>query len=329
MVSFGRIASKVFRSAASWDSTDERTRIEVIEYINSKIDQWIASIPENLKYQPLGHPTDREPPSRSIYRLRVLLYLRGHHVRIMAYRPILHSATSIMRNRAYAQRVVDAAKEIIRVLTTLNQTSDIYSTNQAIFNWFLVSSLAVLFLAVSHAPAEFSAQVRDEFYMALDIVKGFSTSTVIAKRLWKAIKGLKEIAPRLGLISRQPLLPPALPPHMHQDLHSDAAVAMAGLAGHQIERFSGLQHGNASALLSFPPSSQPSSQSQASSPMDGNQMSYELTNLFEAAGRYDHGLLAQPGMAGDGMGPYVGVDPGNGLMYGNEEEFATIMKGLF
>ena len=63
--------------------------------------------------------------------------------------------------------------------------------------------------------------------------------------------------------------------------------------------------------------------------MDGHQMSYELTNLFEAAGRYDHGLFVQPGMVGDGMGEYVGMDAGNGLMDGNEEEFATIMKGLF
>jgi hypothetical protein len=91
-----------------------------------------------------------------------------------------------------------------------------------------VSALAVLFLAVAHAPADFNRQVRDEFYMALDLVKGFSTKSYISKRLWNTIRGLKEVGPRLGLPSR--------PLNMDtNDAHSTAAVAMAGLAGHPVD----------------------------------------------------------------------------------------------
>jgi hypothetical protein len=94
-------------------------------------------------------------------------------------------------------------------------------------NYFLTSALAVLFLAVAHAPAEFNTQVRDEFHMALDLVRGLSTTSYVSKRLWKTIKMLKEVGPRLGLninINNEP-----------SDAHSSAAVAMAGLAGHQVD----------------------------------------------------------------------------------------------
>ncbi|KAK4693428.1 hypothetical protein P7C71_g3980, partial [Lecanoromycetidae sp. Uapishka_2] len=223
-----------------------------------------------------------------------------------------------MENRQYAQKVVNVAKDTIRVLSRLNDTSDIYSAQQVCFNYFLISALAVLFLAVAHAPVEFSQMVRDEFHMALDLVKGFSSMSPISKRLWKTIKGLKEVGPKLGVVSRQQALTNP------NDPHSSAAVAMAGLAGHQVDE-----------MAAFPQYQE--SDTAGSSPMNGQQMSRELRHLFDKAGAYGNNLFAQPnGQSRDMVNGFVGSqrDTTSGAegfsgVYGSDGEFSKIVGNLF
>ena len=222
-----------------------------------------------------------------------------------------------MENKRYAQTAVDIGKDTIRVLTRLNETSDIYQKQQQTFNYFLTSALAVLFLSVSHAPVEFSRQVRDEFYMALDLIKRFSAKSYTSKRLWKAIKSLKEIGPKLGVVSRQAIRDPT-------DPHSSAAVAMAGLAGHKMDD-----------MATFPQYQEVNTA--GSSPMDGQQISQELTNLFEKAGGYGNNLFAQTtGQGIDGVSGLVGppIETTSGPdgfrgMYGHDSKLSAIMGSLF
>lgn len=311
MISYSRISSKVWCSVSNIEGSRSDIKKDNIGYLDYQILQWQSSTPESLRFYPSAPPNDLAVPNRGQRRLRVLLYLRTNQMRILIYRPVLHSATSIMENRSYAQSVVEVAKDTIRVLTRLNQTSDIYRSQQMCFNYFLISALAVLFLAVSHAPVEFNRQVRDEFYMALDLVKGFSTKSYISKRLWMTIKGLKEVGPKLGLVSRPPI-PDTIDPH------SSAAVAMAGLAGHPVDEMTVFpSHQGLSPLNN--------------SPMNGQQMSYELTNLFEAAGGYGSGV-ASNAQAMDGVNGFVDMNAaGEGLsgIYGNDGEFSRIMRDLF
>lgn len=219
-----------------------------------------------------------------------------------------------MENMPYAQTVVDIAKDTIRVLARLNQTTDIYRSQQMLFNYFLVAALAVLFLAVSHAPVEFNRQVRDEFYLALDLIKGFSTKSYVSKRLWKTIRGLREIGEKLGLFPRNI-------GHEPNDPHSSAAVAMAGLAGHPMEVLAATYPGiNPNAEL-------------GNSPVNGLQMSNELTNLFEAMGAYGgylHTATAE-GLNGDFVHPEGDLHHIEGLPSGlvNDREFSRIVQDLF
>lgn len=315
MIAYSRISSQVWRSTTKFEGPGSEINKDGIGYLDFQILQWHNNIPESLRFRQVDNAMDTNPTSRGQRRLQVILILRTNQMRVLIYRPVLHSATNIMENRGYAQTVVDVAKDTIRVLTRLNETTDIYRTQQVCFNYFLISALAVLFLAVAHAPVEFSRQVRDEFYMALDLIKGFSAKSYISKRLWKMIKGLKEVGPKLGVISRQALTDP-------DDAHSSAAVAMAGLAGHQVDR-----------VAAFTSTQQPSSL--GSSPLDGQQMKDELTNLFEAAGGYGNNLFAS-NQALDGVNGFVGsqgemVPATGGIsgVYGNEGEFSRIMEYLF
>ena len=316
MIAYSRISSKVWQATTNFEGIGDEINKASIEHLDYRILQWHNSIPEALKFHPESFH-EMNATDRGQRRLQIILYLRTNQMRALIYRPVLMSATNIMEHKRFAQTAVDVGKDTIRVLTRMNDTSDIYLKQQQCFNYFLTSALAVLFLAVAHAPVEFSRQVRDEFYMALDLIKRFSTKSYTSKRLWKAIKGLKEVGPKLGVISRQALADPT-------DPHSSAAVAMAGLAGHQVDERS-----------AFPPIPDPSTA--GSSPLNGQQISQELTHLFEKAGNYGNNMFAQaPPQSLEGVNGYGApqADMGSGAegfrgVYGNDGEMSKIMGNLF
>ena len=255
-------------------------------------------------------------------------------MRILIYRPVLHSVASIVNNQSQAQTVVDIAKDTIRILSHLNQTSKMYRTSQVLFNAFLTSALAVLFLAVSHAPAVFAEQVREEFYLALDLVRGFSRGSWVSKQLWKTIRVLKEVAPKLGLVtqSRNNSLN-GLPPHAHtQDVNNhhredpsrSAALAMAGLAGHNVDENALFGPGAGT------PWDMPSANS--NSP---EVLVHDLSYLFEAVGGHSNNMGGTNGDDSNGVAfAMSGVEGGAAMDlmdagFGTEDELSRILRDLF
>lgn len=324
MIAYSRIASKVWKSVCSFSLiTAPVPNPEDIGYLDYQVLQWQKNIPSELQ---LPTSSSAQSSSRAIHRLQILLYLRTNQMRILIYRPVLHSASSIQDHLQYADTVVELAKDTIRALTHLNQTSDIYRAQQVCFNYFLISALAVIFLASCHAPVHFSALCREEFYMALDLVKGFSTKSFVSKRLWRTIKGLKEVGPKLGL-SPDLHLHGGLAHHhgIHEDdAHSSAALAMAGLAGHEISGMGVNGFGGDGLVGGI-----------GNSPMNGYQMSTEMTHLFEAA-------LGSVGMNGSGSHPsgtpsaganFASLDDGLGGVgsnfFGGDEELYRQLRDLF
>lgn len=354
MIAYCAIGSKVWATVGGAETSNGPTAAgpskEQIGYLDYQVVRWHQGIPEHLRF---NHPQNNRPEtghvSRGLARLRVVLYLRANTMRIHIYRPVLHSATSIMNNQQQAQTVVDVAKDTIRVLTHINQTSDMYRTSQVMFNAFLTSALAVLFLAVSHTPALFAESVREEFYMGLDLIRGFSRGSWVSKKLWKTIRVLKEVAPKLGLIGRNILEEPsnnnnnnsttnsngnkrAQPDAGLEDPSRSAAVAMAGLAGHNIDEM---------ALFRTTPGApqiqhQWSIASHSGSSTSPENMANDLTNLFEAAGAFgtsgfnhsNHSVGVNGQNGPYAMGNTPGIDLGEGG-FGNEEELNRIMKDLF
>jgi len=268
MIAFTAISTKTWKYVAAVEANggpgNELTRTEV-PYLEYEIMQWSRLLPEQFRYLPPGsldytqhNPDPNEADGRVMYKLRVILHLRANQARLSIYRPILSSATSILTGSPdFAQTAVDVAKDTIRMLHHINQTSDLYRTAQMTFNYFLLSALAVLFLAVSHAPAQFAEACREEFYLALDLVRNLSAHSYVSKRLWRTIRGLKEVGPKIGLYvaadaagddsgsSTRPASalsqkaaqsshipnPPHAPPH-RQPMHASNAMSIASLAGH-------------------------------------------------------------------------------------------------
>lgn len=218
-----------------------------------------------------------------------------------------------MEHRHYAQNVIDVAKDTINTLTAVNQMSDIYRTQQVLYNYFLVQALAVLFLSVAHAPAMFCGQTRQEFYDAIEIIKGFSTKSHVSKRLWRTIRGLKDMGDKIGLLARGG----SGMNDAEQDAHSDAAVAMAGLAGHKVEY--NQSYGNPNAGQG---------QELGVSPDDALQITNELTSLFELAGGYGTATSGPEAFNFGGANGEVSMAEEFNT-FGNEPEFARIMNELF
>lgn len=151
--------------------------------------------------------------------------------------------------------------------------------------------------------------------MALELVRGFSEQSYVSKRLWKTIRGLKEVGPKLGLFLRNGL-------HDPNDAHSTAAVAMAGLAGHAVDELA-LFHGSKLAQTSYT----------GTSP---NGMANDLVNLFEAAGGYG-AVMPNGATVTDMNGGYPMPGPGELVTgggdvvagFGNEDELTRILRDLF
>ncbi|PNS18997.1 hypothetical protein CAC42_6092 [Sphaceloma murrayae] len=324
MIDFNALGSKVWAAIGSDHNNSSQTMTrDDIGYLDYQIRNWHRGLPHQLQFDSstLDKLSSPVPYSGSL-RLRIVLYLRQNSMLIHIYRPVLYSATSIMKNTPQAQEVVNVAKDTIRVLSRINQTSQMYQTSQVFFNAFLTSALAVLFLAVSHAPAQFADQVREEFYLALDLVRGFSKGSWVSKRLWKTIRVLKEVGPKLGLVTTNgqntqkrngrtsyPLV------QNEDDPSRSAALAMADLAAQgqqRLDPFDPFPHTPAGWHQGGLPTESP------------DNMANDLTSLFEAAG-------ALNGFAGGGtfMGQGSEGLPGPGEAFGGEDELSRIMRDLF
>lgn len=168
-----------------------------------------------------------------------------------------------MANPLQSQRVVDLAKDTIRYLTHLNNTTNLYRRVQVFYHQFLTSAIASVFLASVHNPVRFSAQCREEFYMALELVKDLSAKSWVSQRLWRTIRSLRDVAPRFGL-------------NPDDDPQSTAALGMIGLArGHM----------DPSNQAPFRKPSLPGQQSQAATPdsiaPNGAKIQTEMSRMFE------------------------------------------------
>ncbi|CAH0055899.1 unnamed protein product [Clonostachys solani] len=194
MVAFSHIMSAVW--SASYASPIDRSKPQgrdEASYLDFRITKWWDELPADLK---LSGQDDQLP--RGMMRLRILLYLRRCQLKILLHQPVLHSPLLLHNHAQVADGVVQLAKDVIRRLDDLHRLTDIYSTQQMCFNYFLVLSLGVIFLAITQAPERFVRTVQVEFNTALDLIESLSSKSYVSRRLWRFIKSLRPLGDRLG-----------------------------------------------------------------------------------------------------------------------------------
>lgn len=224
MISYGQICSKVWKAVAGFTDINSINK-DTVNYLDYQIQQWLEAIPSSLH---LIHPrlgdTARNQP-RILQMLRTFLYVRANQMRIYILRHHILSPSSIAQNPSAAHLVIDIAKDTIHVLVHLRETSTVYETQQVPFNYFLVSAFSAIFLGVCHAPERFSQTCRTEFYSALELLYTLSARSTITRRLWKGIKGLRHIAPRLGLSPTKSPEDTTLPPAIDSSIYHNVVQA--------------------------------------------------------------------------------------------------------
>lgn len=201
LVGYGRLCSKVWEALPQFGTPPGAIPPGTATLLDVQIRSWCGGIPPEFR---LSSPYDisansRYFASRGVRNVRTLMYLRGNHLRSLVNRQYVLSTAAIAASPQQARLVVHMARDSIQVLVALSRESDVYARQQAAYNQFLVSALSIVLLATSHAPALFAHVCRKDFSDAIDLVKGFSQTSVAGHRLWKSMRGLVSAVNRLGL----------------------------------------------------------------------------------------------------------------------------------
>ena len=210
--------------------------------------------------------------------------------------------------------MVDLAKQTIRLLAHVNNETDMYRRIQVFFHQFLTSSIAVLFLASTHAPLQFSASCRAEFYTALDLVKEMSARSWVSHRLWRTIRSLRAYAPKLGLedcTSRTGSAAGSSSSSSYAARAGSSAGHSPGLAG-PFNSAGVSRAGRIGPAMTSPPAFTPggSQPMQLDDPSNGLRLQSEMMRIYEGyTGRT--GVIAGAGGGVGGMGsPAAAADMG-------------------
>ncbi|KAL2140409.1 hypothetical protein VTI28DRAFT_3829 [Corynascus sepedonium] len=201
LVGYGRLCTKVWEALPQFGTTPGAIPPGTATLLDAQISNWFGGIPAEFRISsPFNIPPGlRHSTSRGVRSARTLMYLRANHLRSLVNRQYVLSTTAIAANLQQARLVVHIARDSIQVLVALSRESDVYARQQAAYNHFLVSALSIVLLATSHAPALFAHICRKDFSDAIDLVKGFSQTSVAGRRLWKSMRGLVSAVSRLVL----------------------------------------------------------------------------------------------------------------------------------
>lgn len=316
MVAHGRLCSKVWDAIPPPGATFQSIPKDIVAFLDFLTQTWLSEIPTNLQ---LRHPrlglAPRTQP-RVIHRLRALLYLRGNHIRMLIHRHNVISTANIMTDLTSARLVVEIAKDSIQVLVHLNESSDIYASQQNVFNYFLLSALAVIMLAVCHAPTTFAKSCREGFLSATGLVKTFSRESVASRRLWRSIRGIVPGIRTLGLQGEAEIRRQESESARKQVFHAESVVdSAAGLntGGASMSNYHNLDQ--TWSMLNFDTDF-------GTSVPEAFQMSSDLTGLFDAFGQtISNEPLAMANNHFEGQGEL-------GMAAGDMQEIARRFHGL-
>ncbi|OOF94175.1 hypothetical protein ASPCADRAFT_149408 [Aspergillus carbonarius ITEM 5010] len=332
MISYARLSSKIWGLVVGWRTRPRAATADYCAYLDFQVQQWIQSIPPELRFDPSQRSSiGSNPQADSMMMLQVLLALQANQLRILVYRQYLFSTESIEESVPSASIAVETAKSTVHMLDFFSRVSDIYFQRPEPFNYFLISALAALFLAVLHSPSRFSQVCRPEFYKAVDMVRRSSTRARTSRRLQKIIRSLKLIRLNLGSKSpgqtHPPLQQPFQPPKRPTAPTSEADYSLSFTPmdssypqQQQQQQFSSLPTPQPSALWPFTTPG-------GAAPVDQDSCE-DLTSFFEMAGGLYFDPRTQAEVA-EGVVPETGTD-GAGIeaLHAEDEALTRVMAGL-
>lgn len=244
--------------------------LESLSYLDYQVQQWSNLLPTDLR---LNSTLEDEIASIGETRLmlKALLRLRASQLRIILRKPDLLSRERISRNFEAVEVGVDLARDTVQHIYALHRSTGVYKKHRTAFDSFIVSAVAVFCLVTCYAPDTFYSKVRHDFLIALEVVKGFLTTSISAQRLWKTIRQIRQFSPLLESISETP---------NHVGLGISGPPVTINAAKHRLEMESPAHAAAVNPIARITPSD--SFEALDIWPEDAFQVSQELDHLFEA-----------------------------------------------
>ena len=199
MIDYSRLTSKVWRVVMDTEHGWKES-LESLSYLDYQVQQWSNLLPTDLRS---NGTLENEVASLGETRLmlKALLRLRASQLRIILRKPHLMSRERIAQNVEAVEVVVGLARDTVQHIHALHRSTHVYKRHRTAFDSFLVSAVAVFCLVTCYAPDTFYSKVHHDFLIALEIVKGFLTTSISAQRLWKTIRQIRQFSPLLESIS--------------------------------------------------------------------------------------------------------------------------------
>jgi hypothetical protein len=199
MVQWTQLAGKAWQILNNQCEKSSVISKDEIDFLDYQILRWYNQVPDELQLSYVR--ANIQVPDEDSYQdplyLPTILYIRQNYLRNLIYRPILQSATRIRENERYAHVAADVAKTSITTMWQLNQTTNLIGTHPIVFKHFVLSSFGNLSLLVVNATNQFWTSVRDEFHLALKLIRLLSTRSGPLMRLWKRLQGLEELQSKI------------------------------------------------------------------------------------------------------------------------------------
>ena len=197
MVTYGRLGAKIVPIVPKFGSASHDVDVTTLTKLGKEIDEWTQSTTQGILSRQENGTYGSDTGNRNKERLHVFLSIRRNQMRISLYKHALYSVANIAKNRYFAQLAVQHAKENVQIFDQ-SLTTNSYELNATQHSYFLVSSVAVLFLAVKNSSQNFGNAVH-EYFLGLGLLKSLCTSSAASQNLCKKTQALEAAMYRLGV----------------------------------------------------------------------------------------------------------------------------------
>lgn len=148
--------------------------------------------------------------------LKTLLYLRANELCIFLCKPILVRRNSLADNRATLEFATTLAKDSVSVLVEFNRNCSCMRVLPFVFNQFLSSALATLFLAIIQEPHRYNTREGDcraPIFAGRELVGDLGRGSFIYRQFYQTCRELFGLLDDCRVLGRDPESrePPPMP----------------------------------------------------------------------------------------------------------------------
>ena len=177
-------------------------RQEMFSFFQYRLEEWRKSITTDFQFSHNDKKTDKWN-----HQLRTILYLRANHLGIIIARSFLSGNETIGAGPSEVWTYsVDMAADTIRILTCLDSSPAMHCLNKLQTNYFLITALGILLLAISQGPYNHTPgslcqnhpsmpaitylKAQHTAIAALNMLYRQAESSSQSQRLWERVRGL-------------------------------------------------------------------------------------------------------------------------------------------